>query len=218
MEKIKSVLTVLWWILLFCGTVAFRYRQIQRANKRRTRENLLIGGFMLLLAAIITGCFSLWRSWYYTPAPTPYATMDEAEADGCIVINAPHFLELGRERWEQFFGMTNFGIPDNIKIAVWDGGEAQVVNTILYDGEQYHYTANNGLKHSDSVTTSYPYLLHLRHEPGPEENMMYHWKESYILTDKADLTGAEYEARWLEGSPSFRWVEIIADYQWKDDP
>jgi len=218
MEKFKSVLTILWWILLFCGTVAFRYRRIQRASKRRTRENLLIGGFVLLLAAVMIGCFSLWRSWYYTPAPAPYATMDQAEADGCIVINAPHFLERGRERWERFFGMTNFGIPDTIQIAVWDGGEAQVVNTILYDGEQYHYTTHNGLKHSDSVTTSYPYLLHLRYEPAADDAALFHWKESYILTDKADLTGEEFANRWQDGSLSFRFVEVVADYDWKDAP
>lgn len=218
MEKFKSVLTVLWWILLFCGTIYFRYRRIQRASKRRTRENILIGGFVLVLAAVIIGCFSLWHNWYYTPAPAPYETMDQAEADGCIIVRSPGLLERGQERWEKFYGMTNFGIPDTISIAVWDAGKSQVVNTLLYDGALYHYTTHNGLLHHDSTTETYPYLLHLRYEPGPDEDKIYHWKESYVLTDKADLTGEELAEQLYGENASFRAVEIISNYEWKDDP
>ena len=148
--------------------------------------------------------------------PAPYATVEAAVADGCIVVNAPGFLEGGEDRWQQFFSLTNMGVPDSISIAVWGGGEARNVNALFYDGDNYHYTVQSRLKHRESTMKSYPYLLHLRYEPAPEAGRSYLWKESYVLTDKADLTGEE-AAEELHGTEyDFTVCELICAYEWTE--
>ena len=202
-------------VTFFIGRLYARYRYRKWVSKLRYREQLLLSLIGAAIAGAIIGGRYLYQQWYYEPAPAPYATMDQAETDGCIIIRSPFFLERGRERWEDFCTTTGYGLPDRVSIAVWDGGECQVVNHIFFDGEAYHYDTHNGLLHSDRETVSYPYLLHLTYEPGPDSSELYSYVESYVLTDKADLTGEEYAHRIVGSDTGFRYACIVADYTWK---
>lgn len=207
-------------LLISIFGVAFRgyrqYRISKYLSRLRMREQLLLFGMGLAVFGLLCWGENRWREWRMEEIPAPYATMEAAVADGCIVVNAPGFLEGGEERWNQFFSLTNMGVPDGLSIAVWDGGEAQNVNGLFYDGEYYHYTVQSRFKHRESTTERYPYLLHLRYEPPADADKLYCWKESYVLTDKADLTGEE-AAEMLYGTEyDFTVCELICTYEWKE--
>ncbi len=176
----------------------------------RLREQaLLVVLYLAVWGCVFLGMY-LWQERQSTPAPAPYATMEEAEAAGCVVIREPGFLELGADKWQAFYRRVSHGMADVVSIAAWDGGEAQRVKTLVYDGEDFHYTIPSTRKYGKAITMEYPYLLLVRHEPQDGESL-YLWKESYVLTDKADLTGEELAA-W---DGSFRAETLIFMVEWK---
>lgn len=204
-------------IILGGLVMLLRLRAQRWMSRLRMREQALIIGAWLAFCGVLFWVSHLWYEWYTEPAPAPYATMEEAAADGCVVINAPGILEDGEERWEQFFFRTGKGLPDYLRIAIWDGGEAQNVNELLFDGTQYHYTITPRLKHRDKTTVTYPYLLLVRYEPPEEENALYLWRETYVLTDKADLTGEEYAKMLLYPERDFQAHGLIMETQWRPE-
>lgn len=218
---LKQILIILAGIAVVIGVVVLLSLRVSYENRRNRRwESVPIRYQLLYLVIVVTICgvfwfFSQkWNDWYYEKAPVPYASVEAAAADGCLVVQAMSGIMDGEENWEAFLQSAKAMQPTEISIAIHDGGAVQNVNTLAYDGLLYHYTVNTRYIHQDSKTETYPFLLCLTYEPPAEENAMYVRQVTWVLTDNPNLTGQELANRIYGTETEYTVRTLIEENEW----
>lgn len=176
------------------------------------RAQLLYLVLVFAVIGIVWFFSDIWRDWYYEEGPRPYASVEAAAEDGCVVL-AWNGIVAGREHWEEFLACAESWQPAQISIAHSDGGAVGVVHELRFDGFAYHYTENTRFLHQDSQQQTYPYLLCLTYKP-PENKDTYSQKVTWVLTDKADLTAEEQHWAFADENKDYSLETILTEYHW----
>lgn len=175
------------------------------------RAQLLYLVLVFVVIGIVWFFSDLWRAWYYEEGPRPYASVEAAAEDGCVVLGWDGIIA-GREHWEEFLLRAESWQPAQISITHTDGGSVDVVHVLRFDGILYHYTKNTRYIHQDSESQTYPFLLCLTYEP-PEEDL-YSKKVTWVLTDKPDLTAEEQHWAFADEEKDYSLETLLAEYHW----
>lgn len=219
MEKATLVIAVIIFFLRLILEGEKQYRHQRRWRQVSLTGRLLYGVLVIAICFAAWGIGELYNNWYYEEGPAPYASVEAAAADGCVVIEGLGTFLDGEENWEEFLRYSQKGLAAAAPIAFSTGSAVTVVDQLYFDGVLYHYTDNTPYIHQDSVTEAYPYLLFLVKVPDPEAGERYSRMESWVLTDKPDLTldelpQIEYEEATGKVSSGYRARRLTLYYEW----
>lgn len=175
-----------------------------------TGKLLYIGAILGLVAVILLGTRA-WKQWEYQKGPLPYATIDAALADGCMVVQASGTLIDGKDNFEKFLDECKREHQTSLTIAVYDDGSIVRVDTLAYDGILYWYTMDAGYLHQEPIEYLFSHLIYDVHIP--EDNDLYVSREVLLLADNADVS---YEDTVLTAESGFSYLIIFMETEWRD--
>ena len=213
-EKWEIVLAVLGFLVTLFLKADRAVRRQRFWNRVGPGGALLYSGLVLGIVGVVFAGSRIYHNWYYETGPAPYGSIGAAVEDGCVVVQSYGGILYGEENWESFLSYERKGVPNTVRIAVYDAGAIRVVNDLLYDGKQYHYTINTRYIHQDSETTVYPYLLYLVYEPLSEEGREYTLREFWVLTEDPDLTAREMDSLEYILNEEYATHRLICETEW----
>lgn len=220
MTILKQILIILAGIAGIIGVLALlvSHADFERNRSRRiwgstpVAAQLVFLGISCAIIGVIWFVSNLWQDWYYTEAPPPYASIEAAAEDGCVVLGWDGIIA-GREHWEDFLDQAEHHHAAQISIAHSEGSSVNVVHVLFFDGSVYHYTKNTRYLHQKSQQQTYPYLLCLTYEQ-PEVTDTDFQTVTWVLTDKADLTAEEQYWAFAEEDRDYSLETLLKEYHW----
>lgn len=213
-ENINGVSAILCFIVGLLLTAGRAVRRERFWRQVPMRYQLLYFALIFVICGIVYYVSSLWHDWYYEKSPARYASVEIALANDCVIVQSFGECMDGEENWEAFLASTRAAEPSTLSFAIHDAGAIQVVHDLYFDGVLYHYTVNTSYTHQDSETYIYPFLRQLIYEPSAEESASFTKRETWVLTDKADLTVEEYNQRFYDADKEYRYATLIEFTDW----
>ena len=188
-----------------------QYRRGRFWSQLSLTGKLLYIGAILGLAVVIVFVPRVWTQWKYQKGPLPYATIDAALSDGCMVVQASGNLIDGKDHFDEFLDECKRENQASLTISVYDGGSIVRVDTLAYDGILYWYTMDAGYLHQESIEYLFSHLVYDVHIP--EDNDLYVSREVWLLADNADVS---YEDTLLTAESGFSYQIIFMETEWRD--